>query len=162
MESLDDILKRIAATSSSRGTSSDSELVETAEGDDHCEICDDARWLNIDAPVGSPEFGKVVPCECQERVWGARASDRLRDYSDLGALTRMTFDRLDPAGRPGFADRATFRKAKDAAQTYSHDPMGWLVISGASGTGKTHLAAAVANRCISDGKPARFVAFKFL
>jgi DNA replication protein DnaC len=157
MESLNDILKRIAATNSSNGTLSGSVPAETAEPADHCEICDDARWLNIDAPVGSSEFGKVVPCRCQERVWGANTNRRLRDYSDLGPLERMTFDAMEPAGREGLVDPPSFRRAKEAAQTYSHDPMGWLVISGPSGTGKTHMAAAIANRLIADGKPAKFV-----
>lgn len=130
---------------------------EAAEQPPPCAICDDARWLNVDAPVGSPEFGTVVPCECQERVWGAHSRNRLRDYSDLGPLERMTFESMEPAGREGFSDPSTFRRAKEAAQTYSHDPMGWLVIIGPSGTGKTHLAAAVANRLIADGKPAKFV-----
>lgn len=111
----------------------------------------------MDAPVGSPEFGTVVPCQCQETVWGAHARKRLRDYSDLGPLERMTFESMEPLGRDGFVDPPSFRRGKETAQTYSHDPMGWLVISGPSGTGKTHLAAAIANRLISDGKPVKFV-----
>lgn len=122
-----------------------------------CPVCDDARWLNVDAPIGSPEFGTVVPCECQERVWGAHTTRRLRDYSDLGPLERMTFEAMEPTGREGFVDPPSFRRARDAAQTYSHDPMGWLIISGPSGTGKTHMAAAIANRLVADGKPAKFV-----
>lgn len=122
-----------------------------------CPICDDARWLNVDAPVGSPEFGTVVPCECQERVWGSHVRKRLRDYSDLGPLERMTFESMEPAGRDGFVDPPSFRRARDAAQRYSHDPMGWLVISGPSGTGKTHIAAAIANRLVDEGRPVKFV-----
>jgi DNA replication protein DnaC len=157
MESLNDILKRIAATSSSSNTSNETERAETSEEQAYCEICDDARWLNVDAPIGSPEFGTVVPCKCQEQVWGAHSRNRLRDYSDLGPLERMTFESMEPTGRDGFVDAPSFRRAKDVAQTYSHDPMGWLIISGPSGTGKTHLAAAIANRLIADNRPAKFV-----
>ncbi len=99
----------------------------------------------------------MVPCECQEQVWGSHVRKRLRDYSDLGPLERMTFESMEPAGRDGFVDPPSFRRARDAAQRYSHDPMGWLVISGPSGTGKTHIAAAIANRLVSDGRPVKFV-----
>jgi DNA replication protein DnaC len=143
--------------SSSSATSSVSEREEAVDDQPPCPVCDDARWLNVDAPVGSPDFGTVVPCECQERVWGAHTRNRLRDYSDLGPLERMTFESMEPTGREGFVDPPTFRRARDAAQTYSHDPMGWLIITGPSGTGKTHLAAAIANRLIADNRPAKFV-----
>ncbi len=136
---------------------SDNGHEETADQQPPCSICDDARWLNVDAPVGSPEFGTVVPCECQETVWGSHIRKRLRDYSDLGPLERMTFESMEPAGRDGFVDPPTFRRARDAAQRYSHDPMGWLVISGPSGTGKTHIAAAIANRLVNEGRPVKFV-----
>lgn len=136
---------------------SDSAPEETAEEQPPCPICDDARWLNVDAPVGSPEFGTVVPCECQERAWGSHVQKRLRDYSDLGPLERMTFESMEPAGRDGFVDPPGFRRARDAAQRYSHDPMGWLVISGPSGTGKTHIAAAIANRLVAEDRPVKFV-----
>lgn len=136
---------------------SDSEHEETADEQSPCPVCDDARWLNVDAPVGSPEFGTVVPCECQERAWGAHVNKRLRDYSDLGPLERMTFESMEPTGRDGFVDPPGFRKARDAAQRYSHDPMGWLIVSGPSGTGKTHIAAAIANRLVADSRPVKFV-----
>jgi DNA replication protein DnaC len=37
------------------------------------------------------------------------------------------------------------------------DLVGWLVIYGGKGNGKTHLAAAAANRLIAQGKPVLFV-----
>lgn len=136
---------------------SDNGHEETADQQPPCRICDDARWLNVDAPIGSPEFGTVIPCECQATVWGSDIRKRLRDYSDLGPLERMTFESMEPTGREGFVDPPSFRRARDAAQRYSHDPMGWLVISGPSGTGKTHIAAAIANRLVKDGRPVKFV-----
>lgn len=130
----------------------------TSDPDYRCEICDDTRWLNTGAPFGSPDFGKVYPCECQELAWGVRRSDRLRDYSDLGPLARLTFDNLIPTGRDGHVDATSFRRAADAAMSFAANPTGWLVISGPSGAGKTHLAAAVAGACVQNGLPARFVA----
>lgn len=43
------------------------------------------------------------------------------------------------------AQKTTLRKAVNAVEAFAHEPQGWLVITGAYGCGKTHLAAAVAN-----------------
>jgi DNA replication protein DnaC len=83
--------------------------------------------------------------------------ERLRDYSELGALARLTFENMDPQGREPFADPASFRKASETAKIYSAEPAGWLVIHGPSGVGKTHLAAAVANHALRLGKLCKFV-----
>ncbi len=40
---------------------------------------------------------------------------------------------------------------------FADRPVGWLVLTGPSGTGKTHLAAAITNHAMSKGHPARFV-----
>ena len=40
---------------------------------------------------------------------------------------------------------------------FAERPVGWLVLAGPSGTGKTHLAAAITNFAVSKGHPARFV-----
>lgn len=69
----------------------------------------------------------------------------------------MTFETMELSGRDNTIDASSLRKAKETAQTYSHDPMGWLVISGPSGTGKTHIAAAIVNRLITESKPAKFI-----
>lgn len=107
--------------------------------------------------MGSPEFGRVIPCHCQERVWGVSPHDRLRHYSDLGALQRLTFDSLDPSGRPDYVEPASFRRAQVTAARFAERPVGWLVLTGPSGAGKTHLAAAITNFTMTKGHPARFV-----
>ena len=107
--------------------------------------------------MGSPEFGRVIPCDCQGPAWGVKPFDRLRHYSDLGALQRLTFDSLDPSGRPDYVEPASFRRAQVTAMRFAERPAGWLVLTGPSGTGKTHLAAAVTNFRMSRGHPTRFV-----
>ena len=43
------------------------------------------------------------------------------------------------------------------AARFADRPVGWLVLTGPSGTGKTHLAAAITNFAMTNGHPARFV-----
>jgi len=50
-----------------------------------------------------------------------------------------------------------FAKAVAAAQQFGEEPSGWLVLCGPSGCGKTHLAAAIGNASIEQGRPAFFV-----
>ncbi len=80
---------------------------------------------------------------------------RLQRISNLGSLTRFTFDNLVAAGRDG--ESTWFRAAFEAARAFASEPGGWLVLSGASGSGKTHLAAAIANECIDRGQPVLFM-----
>ena len=51
----------------------------------------------------------------------------------------------------------SLKEAYEAAQTYAEKPRGWLVFTGDYGTGKTHLAAAIANRRAELGDPPLFV-----
>jgi len=79
-------------------------------------------------------------------------------YSNLGSLTRFTFDNLLPQGRSGNpANQEQFTRAYEAARAFAREPEGWLVLAGPSNCGKTHLAAAIANERVSQGHPAFFI-----
>ena len=80
--------------------------------------------------------------------------DRLERLSNLGALKRFTFESLSRLGASGSDDG--FLAAFDAALAFAAEPVDWLVLTGASGTGKTHLAAATANERIRRGEPVFF------
>lgn len=77
-------------------------------------------------------------------------------YAQVGGMTR---DRLAEFQFSDFAEssawtaieRESFRAALIAGREYAEDPDGWLVIMGAHGCGKTHLAAAIAGRALRHG-----------
>ena len=134
------------------------EFTEEAQQAPACAICGDFGWVRVQVPVGHPYFGKAIPCRCQERIDDPSRLERLQRYSNMGLLTRLTFDATLPDGRSDDTDdRALFRLAYDASEVYAEEPQGWLVLTGHSGAGKTHLAAAIANRVMERGRPVFFV-----
>ena len=107
--------------------------------------------------MGHPDFGEVFPCRCQDRdVEGWRP--RLQRYSNLGPLSRIRFESTNPEGRHSDPEsRKLFGAAIQAAMSFAENPRGWLVYTGPSSSGKTHLAAAIANRCIERGQTVFFI-----
>ena len=160
MENLEDILKRLRDSSSVNGgpPHADDTPVYAEPPEEVCAVCDGRRWLTRDVPVGHPDFGKTEPCECQAETTASERSERLRRYSNLGALSRMTFDSANPAGKSENEEgKRMFAAAYETAVLYAEEPEGWLILTGPHGSGKTHLAAAIANRCIEKGRPVFFV-----
>ena len=109
-------------------------------------------------PIGHPKFGRAIPCSCQAQATATERLALLQRYSNLGPLTRLTFETLDPAGRSSDPEaQRRFTEAAQAATEYAQDPQGWLVLTGPVGAGKTHLAAAMANRCLEHRHPAMYI-----
>ena len=108
--------------------------------------------------MGHPDFGELFPCRCRESAAQEGLRSRLERYSNLGPLTRITFEATNSDGRlPDQESRRMFGEALQAAADFAGDPQGWLVYTGPSGSGKTHLAAAIANRCIEHGHTVFFI-----
>ena len=166
MESLETILRRMAARDTWRVTdaATDDYLGNTwtstartrAEG---CPICGGVGWLTPRLPIEHPDFGKAVPCRCQERASSLEQRvAALERYSNLGALRQATFANANPDGPAGDAvNRRAFAGAHQAAIAYADHPQGWLTFAGPSASGKTYLAAAIANLRIELGQPALFI-----
>ena len=126
--------------------------------DEVCPHCHDVGFVRQDLPLDHPEFGKALLCRCVEEENHEVRLSRLQRYSNLGPLTRLTFDNLIRRGRSADPrDQARFQRCVDDAEAFAKDPEGWLVLVGASGCGKTHIGAAIANRCLEHGVPALFV-----
>jgi DNA replication protein DnaC len=122
-----------------------------------CPICSGAGYLRHDVPGEDPRFGELIACECTRRDLERRRLDRLVEKSNLGALRRLTFDSFIRKVRSGTPPPRSPDAAWKVARAYAESPSGWLVLWGAFGTGKTHLAAAIANYRLSLGDPAVFI-----
>ena len=114
--------------------------------------------MRLNVPFDHPDFGNVVPCRCASEETTTARAERLARYSNIGALSRLTFANLIARGRSaGSREQEQYKRCADDARTFADAPDGWLVLSGASGCGKTHIAAAVVNRLLDRGEPALFV-----
>jgi DNA replication protein DnaC len=123
-----------------------------------CPLCKGARVVHPRLPSGQPDYSRVVPCRCVKAEQDKELQARLQQYSNLGSLVRFTFDNLMPEGRSGHKRaQEQFGRAYQAAKAFAADPKGWLVLSGPSGFGKTHLAAAIVNERIRLGNPAFYI-----
>jgi DNA replication protein DnaC len=125
---------------------------------DVCPICSGIGYLVKDVPVDHPDFGRLYPCRCTlERLEGVRAK-KLRRLSNLDYLEHMTFEGFIPEGRAlNPVQRDNLRRAYESAVKYAREPQGWLLLRGGYGSGKTHLAAAIAHHRLRVNQPALFV-----
>ena len=73
-------------------------------------------------------------------------------------LTRMTFATFDVAGglRATKNDQEALTRALHGAQTFATFPEGWLLFTGNRGSGKTHLAVAIAGESLRQGRQVFF------
>lgn len=145
------------AAAPSRG---DTDISSAAEATDEgvCPLCGGAGFVRRDVPFEHPDFGRAFPCRCVLDEREGERLTRLLRYSNLGPLTRLTFENLMTRGRSTDArNQERFAQAVAAAREFAGQPGGWLVFWGPSGCGKTHLAAAVANGAIEMGQPTLFV-----
>lgn len=81
------------------------------------------------------------------------------EMSSLDLLHNRTFANFDLRTQESLDAESlrSLEKAFKAAREFAENPRGWLVILGTYGTGKTHLAAAIANYRMDVGDPPLFV-----
>lgn len=113
-----------------------------------CAHCDDAGYYKEAVPFGHPNFGKLLLCRCKLDAAAQRIS--ARRHETLGQLDRelgnLAHCRLD-----NFRVDGHFADALRIALDYASQPRGWLYLWGSCGTGKSHLAAALAHEATARG-----------
>jgi len=157
MDRLDKLLKPGGNTSKATVPTT-SNIDEEHPSQQVCPVCGGIGWISYDAPVGHPNFGKAFRCTCQLADLESRQLDRLRRLSNMHHLERMTFDTFVPNGYGlNSEQRKSLKLAFDRAFEFARKPQGWLLLRGNYGCGKTHLAAAIANECLSRRQPVLFI-----
>jgi DNA replication protein DnaC len=81
------------------------------------------------------------------------------DLSSLDLHASRTFASFDDRREEDLTpdEVRSLEKAVKAATTFAAKPRGWLVLTGPYGSGKTHLAAAIANTLTDKGNPPLFI-----
>jgi len=165
-ERIDETLKKIAAATSkeSSPTSSNTEDGTTPAqsdllGDPDCPHCQGLGYLRAEVPVGHPDFGKILSCTCRQAQVSQQVHRRLYSLSNLDELRHLTFDNFKPRGFIGLSSYQadSIELAYNQAQQFAKSQQGWLLLEGLYGSGKTHLAAAVANFAVGLGVPTLFL-----
>jgi DNA replication protein DnaC len=85
--------------------------------------------------------------------------NRLFSISRLDELKDLTFETFKPRGRKGLGEMQvqSLEWAYNHSRQYAASLRGWLLLMGGYGSGKTHLAAAIANFVVQIGGPALFL-----
>jgi DNA replication protein DnaC len=127
-----------------------------------CPRCHGAGYLRYDVPADDPRFSELIMCDCTQAELEAKRRQQLEKRSLLlGDLETKTFESwkskfIEGKVLPNSPD-AAFRIAMKYAEDLNPVEKPWLFLFGSQGTGKTHLAAAVAHKRIDLGHPAIFM-----
>ncbi|MBE9474707.1 MAG: ATP-binding protein [Chloroflexi bacterium] len=165
-ERIDETLKRIAAATSKENspTSSNTEDNTPSDqtdllGDPECPYCGGLGYLRADVPIGHQDFGKILTCTCRQAQVSQQVHRRLYSLSNLDELHHLTFDNFQLRGLIGVREYQadSIELAYNQAQQFARSMQGWLLLEGPYGSGKTHLAAAIANFVVGLGVPTLFL-----
>lgn len=122
-------------------------------GDPDCPICHGIGYYRYDVVLSDPNFGLLKDCPCRQSELDASRRRQSLQLSNLGELTCLTFENFEARGHLGLgsAQADSIEQAFNSAQNFAGTLKGWLLLTGGYGTGKTHLAAAVANQALQVG-----------
>ena len=132
-------------------------------GKPDCPYCGGIGFLRVDVPVGHEKFGRLEPCVCRANEITENARQRLYELSNLERLSHLTFENFNPLGNPKAkhtitqVEKDSLVEAKQACEDFARELRGWILLEGTYGSGKTHLAAAIANHSVSRNAPTLFI-----
>ena len=105
------------------------------------------RELVTDVRINAPDYRRPLDDTGHPEL----SSLAMMGSKTFGSFEDRTGEGLPPEGLK------SLQKSLKAAHTYAERPKGWLVFLGGYGSGKTHLAAAIANYRAKLGDPPLFV-----
>lgn len=115
-------------------------------GDSACELCNGTGFVKVPPNERYPE-GAMTVCQCRLRALRRRSLERMMPLTGLSEeiMHQWRFGNFVPsAALADDAGRAELARIKHRCIEYAQSPRGWLVLCGAYGCGKSHLAYAAA------------------
>lgn len=127
-------------------------------GDPDCPICKGVGYVRHDVPEDHPHFGRIFDCQCRQAMVEAERRSYLQRLGGLESLQDKTFETFNPEG-VGLQEKEqdSLRRVYERCQAYAQNPRGWIALTGGYGSGKTHLAAAIANSQAAQGSRVLFI-----
>jgi len=115
--------------------------------------------LRTDVPLDHPNFGRLQICVCRQRDVSEQVRNRLYSLSHLDELKELTFESFEPRGQKNLGEKQadSLDRAFNQARHFAQNLNGWLLLRGGYGSGKTHLAAGIANFAVGMGVPTLFL-----
>lgn len=113
----------------------------------HCELCNDKGYLlrkDEDGTLWSRE------CSCMKR---RRTERNIRKSGVSDMLQRYTFDSY-------ITDTVLRKKIKETAKKFAESDKGWMIVSGRSGSGKSHICVATCGALIEKGEEMRYLSWR--
>lgn len=121
-------------------------------------ICESMGVIRYDVEMSDPRFGKLYRCPNNPVEADTERQERLRRLSNLGDFADKTFYNFyidEEVLKP--SERISLHQAYTLATEYAERPIGWLLLEGSYGCGKTHLAAAIGNHRLQQGDVVLFI-----
>jgi len=165
MSKIDETIRKIRTATAEVGSDMNNEQTDSPvrqakmPGDPNCPICGGIGYLRRDLPINHPDFGKIVPCSCRLKEITQSARTRLFHMSNLDALKNLRFENFEIRGRVGLSKMQadSIENAYNQTHIFAQKCEGWVLLMGRYGSGKTHLAAAIANHAIESGVSTLFL-----
>ncbi len=113
--------------------------------------------LRLRSRLVDPDLARIVSITAPDYRRAGVAQDQ-SDLSSLSLHAHQTFETFDPRkGELPKGEEENLKQALAYARAFAESPNGWLIFTGTYGCGKTHLAAAIANHNVAQGRSALFV-----
>jgi len=114
--------------------------------------------LRYDLPVDDPRFGKLFRCPNNQQQHDLDWQERVRRLSNLSAFADKGFHNFQvDLTEYTPSEQTSLQHALRVARQFADHPHGWILLEGAYGCGKTHLAAAIGNARLQAGDTVLFI-----
>lgn len=116
-----------------------------------CKVCKNKGFVAKLIEIGDGTYSHcMTDCTCVEvrnsimRMKRSGLKDIIKDY---------TFDKF-------IASEPWQKSIKEAAMEYAENPVGWFLLCGQSGAGKTHLCTAICRKFLLSGRRVRYMLWR--